>query len=59
MCCTRADRSQLAAELAFVREGDGLVVAREARSMRKILTSEDSLEARWTGLQSLQENIAG
>ena len=60
MSGTRADRPQLAAALAFAREGDVLVVARLdrlARSMRQLLTTVDTLTARGIGLRSLHENI--
>ena len=60
MSGTRADRPQLAAALAFAREGDVLVVARLdrlARSMRQLLTTVDTLQARGIGLRSLHENI--
>ena len=56
----RADRPQLAAALEFAREGDVLVVARLdrlARSMRQLLTTVDTLQARGIGLRSLHENI--
>ena len=57
---TRTDRPQLAAALEFAREGDVLVVARLdrlARSMRQLLTTVDTLQARGIGLRSLHENI--
>ena len=60
MSGTRADRPQLAAALAFAREGDVLVVARLdrlARSLRQLLTTVDALKARGIGLRSLHENI--
>src|SRR5271167_4324799 len=60
MSGTRTDRPQLAAALAFARDGDVLVVARLdrlARSMRQLLTTVDSLEARGIGLRSVHENI--
>ena len=60
MSGTRTDRPQLAAALAFAREGDVLVVARLdrlARSMRQLLTTVDALKARGIGLRSLHENI--
>ena len=60
MSGTRADRPQLAAALEFAREGDVLVVARLdrlARSMRQLLTTVDTLQARGIGLRSLHENI--
>src|SRR3954469_23488062 len=60
MSGTRADRPQLAEALAFTRPGDVLVVVRLdrlARSMRQLLTTVDSLEARGIGLRSLHENI--
>ena len=46
--------------LEFAREGDILVVHRLdrlARSMRQLLTTEDTLQARGIGLRSLHENI--
>ena len=55
-----ADRPQLAAALEFAREGDVLVVARLdrlARSMRQLLSTVDTLQARGIGLRSLHENI--
>ena len=60
MSGTRADRPELAAALAFAREGDVLVVARLdrlARSMRQLLTTVETLQARGIGLRSLHENI--
>jgi DNA invertase Pin-like site-specific DNA recombinase len=60
MSGTRADRPELAAALAFTREGDVLVVVRLdrlARSMRQLLTTVDTLQARGIGLRSLHENI--
>src|SRR3954454_511495 len=60
MSGTRSDRPQLAEALAFMRPGDVLVVVRLdrlARSMRQLLTTVDSLEARGIGLRSLHENI--
>ena len=60
MSGTRADRPQLAAALEFAREGDVLIVARLdrlARSMRQLLTTVDTLQARGIGLRSLHENI--
>jgi DNA invertase Pin-like site-specific DNA recombinase len=60
MSGTRADRPQLAAALEFARDGDVLVVARLdrlARSMRQLLTTVDTLQARGIGLWSLHENI--
>jgi DNA invertase Pin-like site-specific DNA recombinase len=60
MSGTRADRPQLAAALAFMRSGDVLAVVRLdrlARSMRQLLTTVDSLEARGIGLRSMHENI--
>jgi DNA invertase Pin-like site-specific DNA recombinase len=60
MSGTRPDRPQLAAALAFAREGNVLVVARLdrlARSMRQLLTTVDTLTARGIGLRSLHENI--
>jgi DNA invertase Pin-like site-specific DNA recombinase len=60
MSGTRADRPQLAAALAFMRSGDVLVVVRLdrlARSMRQLLTTMDSLQARGIGLRSLHESI--
>ena len=59
MSGTRADRPELAAALAFAREGDVLVVARLdrlARSMRQLhLPWRPS--ARGIGLRSLDENM--
>jgi DNA invertase Pin-like site-specific DNA recombinase len=60
MSGTRADRPQLAEALAFMRDGDVLVVVRLdrlARSMRQLLMTVDSLAARGIGLRSLHENI--
>jgi Resolvase, N terminal domain len=60
MSGTRADRPQLAEALAFMRSGDVLTVVRLdrlARSMRQLLTTVDSLEARGIGLRSLHESI--
>ena len=60
MSGTRSDRPQLAEALAFMRPGDVLAVVRLdrlARSMRQLLTTVDSLEARGIGLRSLHENI--
>jgi DNA invertase Pin-like site-specific DNA recombinase len=60
MSGTRSDRPQLAEALAFMRSGDVLTVVRLdrlARSMRQLLTTMDSLEARGIGLRSLAENI--
>lgn len=60
MSGTRADRPQLAEALAFMRPGDVLTVVRLdrlARSMRQLLTTVDSLQARGIGLRSLHENI--
>jgi DNA invertase Pin-like site-specific DNA recombinase len=60
MTGSRADRPQLAAALAFARDGDVLVVARldrSARSLRQLLTTVDALKARGIGLRSLHENI--
>ena len=60
MSGTRTDRPQLAAALEFARQGDVLVVARLdrlARSMRQLLTTVDTLQARGIGLRSLHENI--
>ena len=60
MSGTRADRPQLAPALEFAREGDVLVVARLdrlARSMRQLLSTADTLQARGIGLRSLLENI--
>ena len=60
MSGTRADRPQLAEPLAFAREGDVLVVARLdrlARSMRQLLSTVDTLQARGIGLRSLHEDI--
>ncbi len=55
---TRADRPQLAAALAFMREGDALVVHRLdrlARSLRQLLDTVDDLQRRGIGLRSLHE----
>lgn len=60
MSGTRADRPELAAALAFMREGDVLVVIRLdrlARSMRQLLSTVDDLQARGIGLRSLAESI--
>jgi hypothetical protein len=60
MSGTRADRPELAAALDYAREGDVLVVARLdrlARSLRQLLTTVDTLNARGIGLRSLHENI--
>jgi DNA invertase Pin-like site-specific DNA recombinase len=60
MSGTRSDRPQLAEALAFMRSGDVLTVVRLdrlARSMRQLLTTMDSLQARRIGLRSLHENI--
>jgi DNA invertase Pin-like site-specific DNA recombinase len=60
MSGTRSDRPQLAEALAFMRSGDVLTVVRLdrlARSMRQLLTTMDSLQARGIGLRSLHENI--
>jgi DNA invertase Pin-like site-specific DNA recombinase len=60
MSGTRDDRPQLAAALAFMREGDTLVVQRLdrlARSMRQLLATVDDLQRRGIGLRSLHESI--
>jgi DNA invertase Pin-like site-specific DNA recombinase len=60
MSGTRVDRPQPAAALEYAREGDVLVVARLdrlARSMRQLLSTVDTLQARGIGLRSLHENI--
>lgn len=60
MSGTCADRPQLAEALAYMRPGDVLAVVRLdrlARSMRQLLATVDSLEARGIGLRSLHENI--
>ena len=60
MSGTRTDRPQLAAALAFMRDGDVLVVAsldRLARSVRQLLTTMDGLQERGIGLRSLRESV--
>ncbi len=55
------ERPQLQAALAFMREGDTLVVwklDRLARSVRQLIETVEDLEARGMGLRSLTETIS-
>lgn len=54
------DRPELIAALAFMREGDTLIVwklDRLARSMKQLIETVEGLEARGVGFQSLTESI--
>ncbi|WP_417233032.1 recombinase family protein [Brevundimonas sp.] len=54
------DRPELAAALAYMREGDTLVVwklDRLARSVRQLIETVEGLEARGIGFRSTTENI--
>src|SRR4051812_17982737 len=54
------DRAQLTAALSFMRAGDTLVLwklDRLARSLRQLIETVESLEARQIGFRSLTENI--
>ncbi|WP_304271765.1 recombinase family protein [Brevundimonas naejangsanensis] len=54
------DRPELSAALGYMREGDTLVVwklDRLARSVRQLIETVESLEARGIGFRSMTENI--